>query len=262
MTTTRTALVTGAGAGTGREYVRLLLADRVRVLAVSLLDDELRTLQSELDPNGERLVLKQADLAEPDSAEKLLSWCDEHGYQVDTLINNAGFAAYGTPTEIDLHKLQRMLMLNVVTSTKLSMVFGQRMKQRGCGRILVMGSSAGFSPTVRFAAYGASKAFTNTFALALGAELEQAGVTVTCIAPGSFQSNFAAAADVTTFAGTTVLKRIYEKERLDAPAVAEAGYRALLKGKPMVTVGSKGIAAKFLARTLSPVFMARRSRIL
>src|SRR5258708_3097763 len=136
MTTTRTALVTGAGAGTGREYVRLLLADRVRVLAVSLLDDELRTLQSELHPNGERLVLKQADLAEPDSAEKLLSWCDEHGYQVDTLINNAGFAAYGTPTEIDLHKLQRMLMLNVVTSTKLSMVFGQRMKQRGCGRIL------------------------------------------------------------------------------------------------------------------------------
>jgi len=57
---------------------------------------------------------KQADLAEPDSAEEAFS----HGAtstatKVDTLINNAGFAAYGTPTEIDLHKLQRMLMLNV-----------------------------------------------------------------------------------------------------------------------------------------------------
>ena len=262
MTTTRTALVTGAGTGTGREYVRLLLADHVRVVAVSLLDDELRALQSELDHTGERLIVKQADLAEPDSAEKLLAWCDEHDYQIDTLINNAGFAAYGTPTEIDLNNLERMLVLNVLTSTKLSMVFGRRMKERGTGRILVMGSSAGFSPTVRFAAYGASKAFTNTFSLALGADLEQSGVTVTCVAPGSFQSNFAATANVTGFAGTSVMKRIYEKETLDAPTVAEVGYRALLKGTPMVTVGSKGKAAKVLARVLSPVFIARRSRVL
>jgi uncharacterized protein len=262
MTGTPIALVTGAGAGTGREYVRLLLADRVKVIAVSLLDDELRALRDEFDPTGDRLVVKQADLAEPDSAEKLLAWCDEHGYQVDTLINNAGFAAYGSPTEIDLSKLERMLTLNVVTSTKLSMIFGRRMKERGSGRILVMGSSAGYSPTVRFAAYGASKAYTNTFSLALGAELEQSGVRVTCVAPGSFRSNFAATADVTGFHGKSMMKRIYEREKLDAPAVALAGYRALQKGKPMVTVGSKGLAAKVLARALSPVFMARRSRIL
>lgn len=155
-----------------------------------------------------------------------------------------------------------MLLLNVVTSTKLSMIFGRRMKERGSGRILVMGSSAGFSPTVRFAAYGASKAYTNTFSLALGAELEQSGVSVTCVAPGSFQSNFAATADVTGFQGKSMMKRIYEKEKLDAPAVARAGYRALRKGKPMVIVGSKGVAAQVLARALSPVFMARRSRIL
>lgn len=265
MTTTPTiptALVTGAGAGTGREYVRLLLADDVRVLAVSLLDDELSSLHSEFDPSGERLIVKQADLSEPEAAEKLLAWCDEHGYQVDILINNAGFAAYGNPTEIDLTKLERMLLLNVVTSTKLSMIFGRRMKERRAGRILVMGSSAGFSPTVRFAAYGASKAYTNTFSLALRAELEQSGVTVTCVAPGSFQSKFAATADVAAFQGKSLMKRIYASEKLDAPAVARAGYRGLNQGKPMVTVGSKGVAAKVLARAFSPVFMARRSRIL
>lgn len=265
MTTTPTvptALVTGAGAGTGREYVRLLLADGFRVLAVSLLDDELTSLQAEFANSGDRLVVKQADLSELEAAEKLLAWADEYGHHVDTLINNAGFAAYGEPTEIDLAKLERMLLLNVVTSTKMSMIFGQRMKERGTGRILVMGSSAGFSPTVRFAAYGASKAYTNTFSLALGAELEQCGVTVTCVAPGSFQSKFAATADVTGFQGKSVMKRIYASEKLDAPAVARAGYRALGRGKPMVVVGSKGVAAKVLARLFSPVFMARRSRIL
>jgi uncharacterized protein len=126
----------------------------------------------------------------------------------------------------------------------------------------VMGSSAGFSPTVRLAAYGASKAYTNTFSLALGAELEQSGVTLTCVAPGSFQSNFAATADVAGFSGNSMMKRIYASEKLDAAAVAQAGYHALVQGKPMVTVGNKGVAAKVLARALSPVFMARRSRIL
>jgi uncharacterized protein len=259
---TKVALVTGAGAGTGREYVRLLLGDGYQVIAVSLLDDELAALARDLDPGDDRLVVKQADLCEPDSADKLLAWCDEHGYQVDVLINNAGFAVYGAPSEVDVHRVERMLMLNVVTSTKMSMLFGRRMKERGHGKILVMGSSAGYSPTVRFAAYAASKAYTNSFTVSLGAELEGSGVTVTDVAPGAFQSKFAATADVNAFQGNSVMKRVYATERLDAAGVAATGYRALLAGKPLVTVGSKGIAAKLVGRLFSPVFVARRSRIL
>jgi uncharacterized protein len=262
ISTTSTALVTGAGAGTGREFVRLLLADDAKVLAVSLLDDELSSLQDELDPTGQRLTVKQADLSVPGAAEMLLAWCDDQGHHVDTLINNAGFALYGDPTEIDLGKLERMLLLNVVTSTKLSMVFGQRMKDIGRGRILVMGSIAGFSPTVRFAAYAASKAYTNAFALALGADLEKSGVTVTCVAPGSFQSKFAETAQIAAFQGNSITKRIYLHEKLTARTVALAGYHAMNAGKPMVTVGIKGVIAKGLARIFSPAFMARRSRIL
>ncbi|BBX65184.1 short-chain dehydrogenase [Mycobacterium saskatchewanense] len=256
------ALVTGAGAGAGREYVRLLLADGYRVLAVSLLDEELQALADDLDPGDGRLVTQQADLCEQHAAEKLMAWCDSQGHQVDILINNAGFAAYGAPCEIDLSKVERMLMLNVVTSTKLSMLFGERMKQRGRGRILMMGSSAGFSPTVKFAAYGASKGFINTFAVALGAELKHYGVQVTNVAPGSFQSKFAATADIAGYRGSSLMKRIYETEKLDARAVAEAGYRALMGGKPTVTVGAKAAAAKVMARVFSPVFLARCSRVL
>lgn len=257
-----TALVTGAGAGTGREYVRMLLADGATVLAVSLLQDELDQLVADLDPGDGRLVVHQSDLSEPDAAEKLLAWCDEGGHHIDILVNNAGFAVYGAPTEVDLAKVERMLNLNVLTSLKVSVLFGRRMKDRGRGRILVMGSTAGYAPTMRLGAYGASKAFTNTFTFCLGAELRGSGVTVTCVAPGSFRSNFAASADVSSHQGKTGLKKIYEKEKLDAPAVARAGYDAMRKGKPTVTVGSKGIAAKVLGRILSPVFMARMSKSL
>jgi len=256
-----TALVTGAGAGTGREYVKLLLADGAKVVAVSLLKGELDDLLLELDPGDGRLVVKQADLAEPDAAERLLEWCDERGLVIDTLVNNAGFAVYGDPTEVDVAKVEKMLMLNVVGSTKISTLFAQRMRERGAGRILVMGSTAGLMPTMRFASYGASKAYTNTFTYCLGAALKGTGVTITLVAPGSFKSKFAAAADIES-ARAGVMRRLYESEKLDAPTVARAGYRAMRKGRPAITVGVKGHAAKVGGRLFSPVFLARMSRSL
>lgn len=257
-----TALVTGAGAGTGREYVRKLLADNARVLAVSLLKDELDDLAAELDPGDGRLIIRQADLTEPDAAEQLLLWCDEQGHEVDTLINNAGFAVYGEPTDVDLDKVEKMLMLNVVGSTKISTVFAQRMKRRGRGRILVMGSTAGFTPTMRFASYGASKAYTNIFSLCLGADLYKSGVTLTLVAPGSFKSKFANTADITNHQGSGIMRKLYESEKLDSKTVAAAGYKAMRKGRPSVIVGGKGYAAKVIGRLFSPVFLSRMSRSL
>jgi len=249
-----TALVTGAGAGTGREYVRMLLADGAKVLAVSLLKDELDDLVAASDPGDGQLVVKQADLSEPDAAEQLLEWCDEEGHVVDTLINNAGFAIYGPPSEVDLDRVETMIALNVTTCTKLSVLFARRMKQRGRGRILVMGSTAGMAPTPRLGAYCATKAYTNSFAWSLGAELRGTGVTVTCVTPGSFQSKFASTADVT---GVGLLGKIYAREKLDAAGVARAGYTAMRKGRATVTVGSAGQMAKMMSRVLPPTLMAR-----
>lgn len=259
---TPTALVTGAGAGAGREYVRLLLADNHTVIAVSLLSDELDRLTKDLDPGHGRLITKQLDLSEVDAAERLIAWCDESGYKVDVLISNAGFAVYGEPTEIDLHRLERLVTLNVLTTAKLLTTFSQRMKQRRSGSILVMGSTAGYTPTVRLGAYCASKAFTNSLAFTLGAELKKSGVTVTCVTPGSFRSNFSVAAGVDSFEGRSGLRQIFAKEKLDAACVAQAGYDAMRRGRATVTVGSKGHAAKIISRLISPVMIARLSRSL
>jgi short-subunit dehydrogenase len=255
-----TVVVTGAGAGTGREYVKLFLADGAQVVAVSLLKDELDDLLLELDPGDGRLLVKQADLALPEAAEDLLAWCDEQALEVDVLVNNAGFAVYGDPTEVGLDRVEQMLMLNVVGSTKISTVFAQRMKTRGSGRILVMGSTAGLMPTMRFASYGASKAYTNTFTHCLGAALKGTGVSVTLVAPGSFKSKFAATADIESSQAGGLMRKLYESEKLDAPTVARAGHRALRRGRRQVTVGAKGHAAKIGGRLFSPVWLARISR--
>ena len=259
MAVNRVALVTGAGAGTGREFAKLLLGKGAHVVAVSLLADELDSLQKDLDRGGERLTVKQADLSLPHAAEDLVKWCDEQGFEVETLVNNAGFAIYGEPTEVDLDRVETMIGLNVVTTLKLSVLFGRRMKALGRGNILIMGSTAGMAPTPHLAAYCASKAFTNSFSWSLAAELRGAGVGVTVVTPGSFNSSFAETARVTD---DSLLGRIYKRERLDAAAVALRAYSAMQKHRTTVTVGFGGHVVQLLSRALPAAVAARAFRVL
>ncbi|WP_161976532.1 SDR family oxidoreductase [Mycolicibacterium sp. CH28] len=257
---TEIALVTGAGSGTGREYTRLLLAEgSATVVAVSLLADELASLQAELDPDGQRLVIRQADLSRPRAAEDLVQWCDDQGFEVGTLVNNAGFAVYGAPTEVDLERVETMIGLNVVTTLKLAVLVGRRMKRRGTGRILIMGSTAGLAPTPRLGAYCATKAFTNSFGWSLASELRRSGVQVTVVTPGSFNSKFAATAEVTH---NSLLGRLYAHERLDATTVAQRGYTALRRGRSSVTVGFSGYLVSAVSRLLPPAITARTFQLI
>mgnify|MGYP001370491893 CR=1 FL=1 len=244
-------IVTGAGSGIGREFTKLFLADGSAVLAVSLLDSELDALRSELSSYGSRLETLQMDLAEPSAAEKLLSWCREHDWIPDTLINNAGFACFGDAVELPLDRVTSMIELNVATLTKMSMLFGAVMKERRRGAILNVGSTAGMMPATRMAAYCATKSYVNTFTYALAEELRPYGVTVTCLTPGATQTNFAKAGGISTFEGRSMLRDIFAKNKAASPAdVARAGYDALQRGKRQALVGTGARLATVGSRLL------------
>lgn len=243
------AVVTGAGSGIGRELARLLLADGSSVLAVSLLPAELDSLAQEHPGAGDRLRTLAMDLAEPDSAERLVAWCDAQGLSIGTLVNCAGFACYGEAVELSPARVAAMIALNVTTLTKLSMLVGAQMKARGRGRILNVGSSMGLTPFPEMAAYSASKAFVNTFSVTLDAELRPFGVTVTCLAPGATATNFAAAGGILAFQGRSKIKALFVDGKAAAPAeVARAGYRAMRAGRNFVLAGALARTANLAAR--------------
>jgi short-subunit dehydrogenase len=251
-------IVTGAGSGIGKEFVKLFLADGSAVLAVSLLDDELDRLKVELPSYGPRLETLQMDLSEPSAAEKLVSWCTDHDWVPDTLINNAGFACFGDAVDLSLERVTSMIELNVATLTKTSMLFGALMKQRSRGAILNVGSTAGMMPAARMAAYCATKSYVNTFTFALGAELEPHGVTVTCLTPGATQTNFAHAGGFDDYKGKSMLKDMFAKDKAGSPAeVARGGYDALIKKKRHALVGKgakiAGVASRVLSQQRIPV---------
>lgn len=251
-------LVTGAGAGIGREFVRIALAEGHRVLAVSLLPAELAQLRVDFAASGDRLLTHAQDLSAPDAAEALANWCDEQGIVVDTLINNAGFALFGEAVEADLARMRTMVALNVATVTGLSVLFGAKMRARGRGNILNVGSTAGMVPAGRFAIYGASKAYVNLFTVALRQELAEAGVNVTLLTPGATGTHFASTAGIDTFAGQSNLKTLFSKGQAADPAdVARAGYEGMRRGKAHVLAG-KGARLAALAARLVPLALMPR----
>jgi short-subunit dehydrogenase len=247
------ALVTGAGSGIGREFVRLALEDGARVLAVSLIEAELEKLRSDFAQFGDRLTTRAQDLSKPDAAETLSAWCDGEGFQIDTLFNNAGFAVFGDVVDADLKRVENMIELSMLSLTKLSALFGARMKARGKGNILNVGSTAGMVAAQRFAIYGGSKAYVNFFTVTLRAELAPFGVNVTLLTPGATATKFAQAAQIDTFGGKSMLKDLFAKGQASSPAeVARAGYEGMRKGKAQVLVG-KGARLALLASRLVPL---------
>jgi uncharacterized protein len=245
-------VVTGAGSGIGKEFTKLYLEDGSHVLAVSLVQAELDQLSEDFGFGATRLQTLQMDLSKPDSAAALLQWCQENDWFPDTLINNAGFACFGDAVDLAPERVANMLELNVITLTMTSMLFGSQMKKRGHGAILNVGSTAGMVPSVRFASYGASKSYVNTFTYALAAELKRYGVTVTCLTPGATQTKFAQAGGIDTFAEKSLLHNMFEKNKAGSPAeVARAGYDALAAGKRQALVGKGAKLAAVLSRVVS-----------
>lgn len=245
-------IVTGAGSGIGKEFTKLFLADGSRVLAVSLLDEELNKLAAESKSHGDRLDTLQLDLAKPAAAAELLSWCTEHDWIPDTLINNAGFACFGNAVDLAPGRVADMLQLNVVTLTMTSMLFGKLMKERRHGSILNVGSTAGMVPSTRMASYCASKSYVNTFSYALAAELKPHGVTVTCLTPGATQTNFGRAGGIEDFTEKSLLHNMFANQKAGSPVeVAQAGYRALAQGKRQALVGKGASIAAVLSRVVS-----------
>jgi short-subunit dehydrogenase len=222
------ALVTGASAGIGRELARLLAADHALILSARR-EAELNALAAELAPAPCMVV--PADLADRNGVARLTEQISAAGWPVDVLVNNAGFGDVGPFDRADREKLLRMIQVNVAAFTDLLTRVLPEMKQRGRGRILNVGSVAGFQPGPYMAAYYATKAYVNSLSQALASELEGTGITVTCLCPGPTESEFAA------IAGFEEKSAFSVSARMTARQVAIAGLRGLKRGKWLVIPG-------------------------
>lgn len=226
-----TALITGASAGLGLEYARLFAADKHDLVLVARRKDRLETLGAELSKaHGIQVHVVAADLMDPGAPAQIVAEVNARGLQVDFLVNNAGFGTTGVFAELDPKLEAGEVQVNIGALVALTRAFVPGMIARKHGRILNVGSTAGFQPGPFMATYYASKAFVNSFTEALWFELKGTGVTATVSCPGPTATEFQAVAgnEKTKLAGMGTMT---------AAAVAAGGYRAMHAGKRRIVHG-------------------------
>lgn len=227
-----TALITGASAGIGMEFARYHASKGGDVILTARRSETLEALKAELETaHGITAHVFALDLGAEGAARQLYDLVKSAGLSVDILINNAGFGGQGDFVTRDLEADLRMIDLNVKALVALTHMVASDMAAQGGGKILHVGSTAGFMPGPLQTTYFATKAFVNSFSQALDEELRGKGVTSTVLAPGYVETEFAKAADLD---GTNLVKG----GGATAASVAKHGYDAMMAGK-LVTVNER-----------------------
>ncbi len=227
----KTALITGASFGIGLELARIFAREGYNLVLVARSADKLRQLASELEKtHGTRSLILAVDLTEPGAPAYVLDQTTRADIHVDVLVNNAGFGQYGKFVENDLEECLRQIQLNVTTLTHLTRLYLPAMIERKSGRILNVASTAAFQPGPLMAVYYATKAYVLHFSEAISNELQDTGITVTCLCPGPTETEFQKRANISGI-------RLSKYGTMDARTVAEDGYRALIAGKTVAISG-------------------------
>jgi short-subunit dehydrogenase len=225
------ALVTGASSGLGAEFAALFAADGHDIIVVARRRERLEEIARVLKGRYPKVTVHviEQDLSKAGAGAELFARVSTLG-DIDFLVNSAGFATSGAFVENPIAKELELVDLNIRALLEITHLFLPAMVKRGSGRILNVGSTAGFQPGPFMSNYYASKAFVNHFSEGLQEELRGTGVTCTVLAPGATRTEFAAAAGVAD-------SRLFKAGAASAVDVARAGYQGMLRGRTVVIAG-------------------------
>lgn len=181
------AVVTGAArdVGLGYAFARQLAAEGLNLILVDVLDDELATRAVELRAEfGVEVRAVPCDMADTNAIEQIESAAG--GVEIDVLVCNHMFTPPDTPRILDmpLDVHRRMIDINARGYTDLLHRFGNQMRTRGKGSIVIVASGVGLTSSPFTGAYGANKAFQICLGEALWFELLGSGVDVLVMVGG------------------------------------------------------------------------------
>jgi len=233
----KTALITGASSGIGKETAFVYAKNNYNLILVARRLENLKEIKKDIENKHKvSVTIFDMDLSKLKSAEELYKKVTDANLEVDVLINNAGFGIYKNFTDSNIEKEEQMLLLNIVTLTKLTKLVLPQMIKRKSGNVVNIASTAAYQPVPSLASYAATKAYVMNFSEAIAFELKDKNVNVTVICPGATQSEFG---DTAGFG-----KNKFYNNIPTAKSLAEFIYKSMKAKKTNVIHGFKN---KFLA---------------
>lgn len=244
------AIVTGASSGIGLELATICAQEGFDLL-VAADRPEIHEAADQFRQSGATVAVVEADLATLEGVDQL--WAAAGGRPVDALLANAGHGLGHGFLDQDFADARHVIDTNVTGTIYLVQLVGRAMRTRGAGRILLTGSIAGFMPGTYQAVYNGTKAFIDSFSFALRAELEDSGVTVTCLMPGATETDFFERADLLD-------TKVGQSKKDDPADVARVGFDAMMRGDGDVVSGWKNKLQSAIANITPAGVLAEQHR--
>ena len=183
----RIAVMTGASAGIGREFVYAVdRQDRFdEIWVIARRKERLEELRGACKNPIRPISLDLSSIENVDEYKALL---EKEQPEIAMLVNAAGCGVFGPFAEKDLKKQLSSAQLNALSLTAMCHVSLPYM--RAGSSIINMGSNSAWQPVPYQAVYGASKSYVLSFSRALGRELRSDGIHVMCVCPGWIKTEF------------------------------------------------------------------------
>jgi uncharacterized protein len=241
----RWALVTGASEGIGAAMACDLAGRGLNLLLVARRRERLAALAARLrSERGVEVQVVAADLGTQAGVDAVLHQVE--GREVGLYVGAAGFGTAGPFVDNDNAQELNMIDVNCRALCALAHPLARTMLERGRGGIVLMSSIVAFQGVANSANYAATKAYVQTLAEGLAAELRPFGVDVLASAPGPVDTGFATRADM----------------RMGSAATPEVVARATLAALGRRRTVRPGGLAKLLGYGLGMLPRGLRSRIL
>lgn len=185
------ALITGASSGIGKDMARYLKTKNIEIYAVGRNKEKLKALQKEID-----CKIYVCDLADRKAVLKLYE--EVKNENIDIIINNAGFGAFGSFKETSLETEIELIDTNIVALHILTKLFYKDFIKRNHGYILNVASSAAFMAGPLLSSYYASKNYVLRLTEAIYEETRKLhkNVHISVFCPGPVDTNFNERANV------------------------------------------------------------------
>lgn len=253
----KTVLITGASSGIGRELAYTYANNGYDLILVARRKDRLEKIKGEIvEKHHSAVMVIDQDLGKAESAEILFDAVKNAGLEPDIVVNNAGFGIRGTFEEIEMTVEEQMILLNILTLTKLTRFFGRQMANNGGGLIINIASTAAFQPVPYFSVYAATKAYVLSFSRALNYEWKKKNVRVLTICPGATESEFG------LVAGLDVKTTSITRSAPDARELAEFIFASAQSGKSIAIHGFMNRLLIFFQRFIPGKIVIRTAAFL
>ena len=176
----RTILITGAGSGFGKGAAIALAEAGHHVIATTETAEQAAQLSAE----APGLQVEKLDITDANDIAKARSW------DIDVLINNAGYGQTGPMSDVPADRLRRVFEVNVFGTVAITQAVLPRMAAKGSGRIIIMSSIAGVLAAPGFGPYAMTKHALEAMGKAMRAELAPQGIDVCLINPAPYNTGF------------------------------------------------------------------------